>query len=86
MTTVLEGYINPHFLYNTLEVIRKMALEKNTPESAHAVWNADEAFAGDAVLGEIEAKFDVDFEPVNMSWNDHYQKVKRWAATGSLPR
>lgn len=50
-----------------------------------AVWNADEVFAGDAVLEEIETKFGVDFEPVNMSWDDHYQKVERWADTGSLP-
>ncbi|MDE7202871.1 MAG: sensor histidine kinase [Lachnospiraceae bacterium] len=30
----LRSQIDPHFLYNTLEVIRKMALEKNSPEIA----------------------------------------------------
>ncbi len=28
----LKSQINPHFLYNTLEVIRKMAMERNAPE------------------------------------------------------
>lgn len=30
----LRSQIDPHFLYNTLEVVRKMALEKNAPEIA----------------------------------------------------
>lgn len=50
-----------------------------------AVWDADKAFVGDAVLDTIEEKFGVKFEPVNMTWDDYYQKVERWAATGSLP-
>lgn len=50
-----------------------------------AVWDADEAFAGDAVLDEIEERFCVEFEPVTMKWEDYYQRIERWAATGSLP-
>lgn len=50
-----------------------------------AVWDADEALAGDVVLEGIEEKFNVEFEPINMSWDDYYQKVERWASTGSLP-
>lgn len=50
-----------------------------------AVWNADEAFVGDAVLDEIEEKFGVDFEPVDMRWDDYYQKIEQWAAAESLP-
>lgn len=30
----LRSQINPHFLYNTLEVVRKLALDKNSPEIA----------------------------------------------------
>jgi Predicted signal transduction protein with a C-terminal ATPase domain len=30
----LRSQINPHFLYNTLELVRKMALDKNSPEIA----------------------------------------------------
>ena len=30
----LKSQIDPHFLYNTLEIFRKMALEKNAPEIA----------------------------------------------------
>lgn len=30
----LRSQINPHFLYNTLEVVRKMALDKHSPEIA----------------------------------------------------
>lgn len=30
----LRSQIDPHFLYNTLEVVRKMALEKNAPQIA----------------------------------------------------
>lgn len=50
-----------------------------------AIWNAEEALAGDAVLDAIEERFGVEFEPYNMTWNDYYQKVERWAATDSLP-
>lgn len=48
-------------------------------------WEAEEDLAGDAVLDEIESRFGVEFVPVEMSWNDHYQKVDRWAASNSLP-
>lgn len=50
-----------------------------------AIWDVEEAFRGDPVLEAIEDKFDVTFVPVNMTWDDHYQKIKYWAATDSLP-
>ncbi|MCM1188937.1 MAG: extracellular solute-binding protein [bacterium] len=50
-----------------------------------AFWNAEEALAGDGVLDAIEEKFQVELEPFNMTWNDYYQKVDRWASTDSLP-
>ena len=50
-----------------------------------AFWNAEDALVGDAVLDAVEERFGVTFEPVNMTWNDYYQKVERWAATDSLP-
>lgn len=50
-----------------------------------AIWNADQAMAGDAVLDAVEERFGVEFVPVNMTWNEYYQKVERWAATDSLP-
>lgn len=50
-----------------------------------AFWNAEDALVGDAVLDSVEERFGVTFEPVNMTWNDYYQKVERWAATDSLP-
>lgn len=50
-----------------------------------AIWDAEETLEGDAVLEEIEEKFGVEFEPVNMEWSDYYQKIERWAATRSLP-
>lgn len=50
-----------------------------------AFWDVDEILKGDAVQEEIEEKFGVEFEPVNMTWNDYYEKVEQWAATGSLP-
>lgn len=50
-----------------------------------AIWDAETALAGDAVLDEIEEKFGIEFEPVNIEWSDYYQRIERWAATGSLP-
>ena len=50
-----------------------------------AFWNAQTAFAGDDVLDAIEERFGVELEPLDMTWNDYYQKVERWAATDSLP-
>lgn len=49
------------------------------------VWDAEKALAGDPVLAAIEERFNVTFVPVNMTWNDYYEKIERWAATDSLP-
>ncbi|MFV0362033.1 MAG: sensor histidine kinase [Suipraeoptans sp.] len=40
----LRGQINPHFLYNTLEVIRQMALVKEAPEIATMVVDMGKIF------------------------------------------
>lgn len=49
------------------------------------VWDAEKALAGDPVLTAIEDRFQVTFVPANMTWNDYYETVDRWAATDSLP-
>lgn len=50
-----------------------------------AYWDAQEALAGDDVLDAIEERFGIELVPMNLTWNDYYQKVERWAATDSLP-
>lgn len=67
------------------EVSRETEDKKDRMKITVAIWNAEEALAGDAVLDAIEERFGVEFEPYNMTWNDYYQKVERWAATDSLP-
>lgn len=42
--TVLQGQINPHFLYNALECIRGQALEENVPEIADITQALSEFF------------------------------------------
>ena len=59
--------------------------EKERTKISIAAWNAEEAFRGDEVLDAIEERFGVEIVPVNMTGDDHYQKIERWAATGSLP-
>lgn len=49
------------------------------------IWNAQAALEGDAVLTEIQDRFGVEFEPVNMTWDDYYAKLERRAATDTLP-
>lgn len=55
----LRSQVDPHFLYNTLEVIRKMALEKSAPEIARMALDMGNIFrysakGGDEVLLEEE--------------------------------
>lgn len=50
-----------------------------------AVWDVAECFRGDPVLDAIEEKFNITFEPVNVTWDDHYQKITQWAAMDMLP-
>lgn len=51
----LRSQIDPHFLYNTLEVIRKMALEKEAPEIAQMVFDMGNIFRYSA-KGEDEVR------------------------------
>lgn len=50
----MRSQIDPHFLYNTLEVFRKMALEKDAPEAAQIAVDMGNIFRysikGDAVV------------------------------------
>ena len=51
-------------------------------------WLIDDAFsdaANDEVLKAIENKFNVTFTPVNVTWDDYYEKVLQWADSGTLP-
>lgn len=54
----LRSQIDPHFLYNTLEVIRKMALDKKSPEIAQMALDMGSIFRysakgdGDVTLEE----------------------------------
>lgn len=51
-------------------------------------WDVDAALANrenDTVLKTIEEKFNVTFEPVNVTWDDYNQKFQLWASSDSLP-
>ena len=51
-------------------------------------WDVESAFAdheNDTVLKTIEDKFNVTFEPVNVTWSDYNQKYQLWASSDSLP-
>lgn len=54
-------------------------------EISIAVWNADQGFAGDEVLSAVEEKFHVRFVPMDITWDDYYQRIEYWASTGGLP-
>lgn len=54
-------------------------------EISIAIWNADEAFAGDEVLSQIEEKLNIKIKPMNVTWDDYMQKIQLWASSGSLP-
>lgn len=53
----LRSQVDPHFLYNTLEVIRKMALEKDAPEIAQMTLDMGHIFRYSA-KGEDEVTLD----------------------------
>lgn len=48
----LRSQVDPHFLYNTLEVIRKMALEKDAPEIARMALDMGNIFRYSAKGGD----------------------------------
>lgn len=51
-------------------------------------WDVEAALANretDTVLQTIEEKFNVTFEPVNVTWDDYSQKFQLWASSDSLP-
>ncbi len=51
-------------------------------------WNVESSLAdheNDTVLKTIEEKFNVTFEPVNVTWDDYNQKFQLWASSDSLP-
>lgn len=59
--------------------------EGEPTEISIAIWNADQAFAGDAVLETIEEKLNIKITPMNVTWDDYTQKIQLWAASESLP-
>ena len=51
-------------------------------------WLIDDAFSdreNDKVLKKIEDKFNVTFVPVNITWDDYYNKIIQWSESGQLP-
>lgn len=51
-------------------------------------WLIDDAFSdreNDEVLKRIEDKFNVTFIPVNVTWDDYYNKILQWSESGQLP-
>lgn len=64
--------------------------EKNSEHLTITVgyWDVDAALANrenDTVLKTIEEKFNVTFEPVNVTWDDYNQKFQLLASSDSLP-
>ena len=57
----LRSQVDPHFLYNTLEVIRKMALEKDAPEIAQMAVDMGHIFRYSA-KGEDEVTLEEEIE------------------------
>lgn len=58
----LRSQVDPHFLYNTLEVLRKMALEKNAPEIAQMAMDMGNIFRYNAKGGDevsLEEEFSI---------------------------
>ncbi|MGI6173748.1 MAG: hypothetical protein ACOYI8_07570 [Christensenellales bacterium] len=63
-------------------------------ESAHleitvANWDIANGFpedgSRDAVLTEVEKRFNVTFVPMNVGWGDYGEKYNSWAAAGTMP-
>ncbi len=67
------------------ESVAQSETTEEPTELSIAIWNADAAFSGDAVLDEIEKKLNIKIVPMNVTWDDYTQKVQLWAASGSLP-
>lgn len=58
---------------------------REVTEITVAVWDVDEAFVGDGVLEEVERRFNIRLVPMNITWDDYYQRIEQWASTGNLP-
>lgn len=48
-------------------------------------WDVESYLGDDELTKTIEEKFNVNFVPVNMTWEDFGQKLQLWAASDSLP-
>ena len=59
--------------------------EEAPVEITIAIWDADQAFSGDAVLEKIESDLGFKIIPQNLTWDDYTQKVQLWASSDSLP-
>lgn len=63
------------------------AEERNakTLDISIAYWDVESYLGDDELTKIIEEKFNVNFVPVNMTWEDFGQKLQLWAASDSLP-
>lgn len=48
-------------------------------------WDIDGKMDGDMILDTIEEKFNVEFVPMNVTWDDYHTKLELWASTNELP-
>ncbi len=54
-------------------------------EISIAFWDVDTFLAGDPILEKLEEKFNFEFVPMNITWDDYNTKEQLWASTDSLP-
>ena len=66
-------------------VNEQKAAKGDPVEISIAIWNADQALAGDDVMTAIEEKLNIKIKPMNITWDDYTQKIPLWASSGSLP-
>lgn len=55
-----------------------------------AMWNIQDAFntegaSEDTVFNDLQQKYNVTINPVQITWNDWQEKIKVWAASSQLP-
>lgn len=52
------------------------------------LWDIDTSFSDEkdqAILAEVQNKFGVTFQPMNVGWGDYTDKYLVWAASGTMP-
>lgn len=74
----LRSQVDPHFLYNTLEVIRKMALEKDAPEIAQMTLDMGHIFRYSA-KGEDEVTLEEEISIIKS-----YSRIQQMRFEGKI--